>query len=332
MVKVWDTRENSLKPVNKINLNHPVEAITSKGSFLAIAASKTIKIFDLIAGKICNTLPNVHSKTITCLKFHENSLLSGSLDGQINIFNEYFSPVTTLSYVPSQLLTIGSSQKALVVGTVDGLVIGKTFKAKDLSAAKSLPEKNLKLKNMRYFRITRDNSSYLPEGTLLVMNPKDKPTTIPQHDKKLKKYDHSKALDLTLHRSRSKPHIVVSMMQELNRRGALRAALAGRNIDGVKYIMKFLIDYVRDPRFSRILVDVAIMFCEIYGSKVSESIPLQNLFKSLFSKVSLEVSLMKTMMMIEGEIELILHNSVSSLTSSSSSSPPHPKLLSPENV
>lgn len=101
------------------------------------------------------------------------------------------------------------------------------------------------------------------------------------------------------------------MMQELNRRGTLRSALAGREVNGIKFIAKFLIDYVRDPRFSRILVDVAIMFCDIYSTQVDTSPSLENVFRNLHEKINLEISLMKQMMVVGGEIDIILRNSMS---------------------
>ena len=313
-MKVWDTRTNTFNPVHSFTLNQPVEAITSRSSFLACASAKCVKVYDLIAGKILTTLNNIHSKTTTCIRFHEDNLVTGSLDGQINIFNRFFSSVTNLSYIPSQILSIGINSKATVVGTVDGLVISRRFKSKI-----SLEEKNEKLlnarltsKNFRYFKSWDEEvKSKVPDDALMIKGHEKKPLNLQVHDKKLKKYNHSKALDLTLYQSRSRPHIVVSMMQELNRRGTLRSALAGREGNGIKFIAKFLIDYVRDPRFSRILVDVAIMFCDIYSSHVNQSPSFECLFRNLLAKIDSELSLMRQMMVVGGEIEIILRNAMS---------------------
>lgn len=170
-VKVWDTRTKSLQPVHNFTHNQPVEAITSRSSFLACASAKCVKVYDLIAGKILATLNNIHSKTTTCARFHEDNLVTGSLDGQINIFNRFFSPVTNLSYIPSQILSLAVNSKATIVGTVDGLVISRRFKSKI-----SVEEEEEKLltarvisKNFRYFKNWDEEVGFnVPDDALIV--------------------------------------------------------------------------------------------------------------------------------------------------------------------
>lgn len=257
----------------------------------------------MVANKVIKILSGLHSKTITCLCNYNNNIITGSLDGHLKIFNNLFSLVSTLNYVPSQILSVTINSKAAVVGSNDGHVIVRRFKSK-IDSKIDLSIKNQK-KPQRYFKFDED------KNTLFVPKEKHETNILPVYDKKLKGFCHSKALDITLMRSKNrkfKPEIVVSMMQELNRRNRLKNALAGRSYSNLKFIIQFVLDYIRDPRFNRVLVDVAILLCDIYGPVVKNSEPLQNMFEKLKLKVNREIKLIQEMFSLSGQLNLIINS------------------------
>ncbi|XP_015795597.1 U3 small nucleolar RNA-associated protein 15 homolog [Tetranychus urticae] len=319
-VKLWDIREKSLKPTHQFNLNNPVESLITRGTFLIAAASKTVKIIDLVAGKVMQTLPNLHSKTITTLWNYDDFWFTGSLDGIVKIFDTYFSLVTSLNFVPTQLLSMAVNSKAFSVGAADGTVISRRFKSKDNEEkVKELLNAHIirKQQHQRYFQLQPDDEDFneqfasMDDDTLVVKDMERKKLNLQSYDKKLKKYHHAKALDLTLQRAAKKPEIVVSMMQELSRRGTLRASLAGRDDQGFRCIANFLIKNIRDPRFNRVLVDVAIIFCDIYRSSIQSSKIQAELFKRMKDEVEAEEKCLKLMMNLSGQIDMLLNNSFS---------------------
>jgi len=307
-VKIWDTRSDKLDPTHFFHLDAPVDSVICRKSFVIASAGKTVKIFDLIANKVIKTLSGMHSKTITCLCNYDSNIITGSLDGHLKVFNNLFTLVTTLSYVPSQLISLAVSSKATVVGTNDGHVIVRRFKSKtDSKLHSSLKEKK---KPPRYFNFQEDSKAK-DKDTLIVPKEIRETSNLALYDRKLRSFCHSKALDITIMRSKNrkfKPETVVSMMQELTRRNRLKNALAGRDYSNLKYIMQFMIDYIRDPRFSRILIDVAIILCDIYRSVINGSEPLRQMFQKLQMKVNRELELMQEMLSITGQINLIINN------------------------
>lgn len=323
-VKLWDLRENSHIPTNSFNLSNPVESVITRGTFLIASASKSVKIIDLVAGKVIKTFPTLHSKTITTLCSYNDFWFTGSLDGIVKIFDTHFSFVTSLSFVPSQLLSIAVNSKAFNVGATDGTLISRRFKSKETEEkVKEVLNAHIvkRQQQQRYFQWRQpdddDDDAFnnqfptMDDDTVVIKEVERKKLNLASYDRKLKKFNHTKALDLSLVRCVKKPGLVVSMMQELNRRGTLRAALSGRDEQGFRCVANFLIKHIRDPRFNRILVDVAIIFCDIYRSSVQFS-PIQSeLFKRLKVEVEAEEACLKLMMSLSGQIDMLLNNSLS---------------------
>lgn len=74
----------------------------------------------------------------------------------------------------------------------------------------------------------------------------------------LRKFQYSKALDsvlLTFVVNRT-PHVTVALLQELTRRQGLKQALAGRDGKSLSSILRFLIRYIGNIRFGRVLLHV----------------------------------------------------------------------------
>ncbi|RWS19179.1 U3 small nucleolar RNA-associated protein 15-like protein, partial [Leptotrombidium deliense] len=155
-VKVWDSRDSNETPKFSFSLECPVEDVIHRGSLLLACGAKKINIYDLIAGKLIKSIENTHSKTITSLYNYDKFVLSSSLDGHVKIYDSLFNVVTSLSFAPSQLLSLCVNSNTLVVGANDGLVISRNFKSVENNDVKQL-QKNEKQK--RYFTWLREEAA-----------------------------------------------------------------------------------------------------------------------------------------------------------------------------
>ena len=80
-----------------------------------------------------------------------------------------------------------------------------------------------------------------------------------KYDKSLKKFNATKALDSALeHQIRFKtPQITINVMQELIRRGSIRAALAGKTEKSLGILIKFIQRNISNPNFTATLTDIS---------------------------------------------------------------------------
>lgn len=85
---------------------------------------------------------------------------------------------------------------------------------------------------------------------------------ISKHDKFLRKFEFTKALNAVLiPLTVSKyPHVTVAVLQELLTRKRLTNAIAGKEYKTVIPLLRFLIKYMGDYRFTKVLIDVANVF------------------------------------------------------------------------
>ncbi|XP_054159580.1 U3 small nucleolar RNA-associated protein 15 homolog [Oppia nitens] len=310
-VKVWDQR-SPLKTVNEFNFGSPVESITVRNMMAIAAGGDAIKIYDLIAGKVLKTLSKTHHKTITCVYNYGQYLLTASIDGHLKVYDSNFNIATSLTYTPSQLLSCALDDKVLAVGANDGLFSVNKFKTEE---QQPIDKYNKRFRN-RYFNgqlvdseTNKRKIDYLEQ--FVVVKGKHKYQKLSKHEEALKKFNHTSALNTVLNKHSNEPEVIVSFMQELIRRGALRAALAARNDKQLRPIFRFLLNYFKDPRFNRILVDVALMLSDLYMNQINRSDEIRYLFNKLNSVVNLELNCVQQMLSISGQLSAIVNSSIS---------------------
>lgn len=80
-----------------------------------------------------------------------------------------------------------------------------------------------------------------------------------KHDVCLRKFQYTKALDSVMmnYVVNKTPHVTVALFQELVRRQGLIQALAGRDGKSLVNVIKFLIKYIGNIRYGRVLLHVA---------------------------------------------------------------------------
>lgn len=299
-VKLWDTRTQDC--AMSVNHGHPVESVLmfpSGGIFLS-AGDNVIKVWDaLTGGRLLTTLCH-HHKTITTMTFCKNyhRLISGSIDRHIKIYDVSSYQVVHTLDVPGSVLSVGvpADDSLLVVGTAEGLLSMQRRKSEDQEVKKKKKSTSSRfyLKGQTY---TPSQDDYIVEHTR-----KEK---LQKYDKFFKKFSYTKALDAAINVRTKDPEVTVSVIQELIRRGGLKAALAARDDKSLGYIIKFIQRNIGNPRFTATLTDVASLLLDIYSSHIGQCAELDALLQKLRESVRQEVNYMKQVMEAMGTMDML---------------------------
>nr|KAF7406959.1 hypothetical protein H0235_014615 [Vespula pensylvanica] len=287
-----------------VNHEAPVESILflpSGGIFLS-AGGTDVKVWDALAGGRLLAKLSQHHKTVTCLKITSNGhrILSGSLDRHIKIYDSgTYKTVHTLDY-PNSVLSMGISanDETIVAGMVDGL-ISVQRKEEDIKDTK------VKRKKMSY-KNAGENTYVSSVDTVVQEEVKE---TMSKHDTWLRKFQYSKALDSVMlpYVINKTPHVTVALLQELNKRQGLRQALAGRDGKSLANIIKFLIRYIGNVRFGRVLLHVANVLMDIYEDNLDGlAAEPRNMFNLLANKLQEEEDLIVSLAQLQGTLQIIL--------------------------
>ena len=316
-VKIWDNRSPQ-NAVAEVDHGSPVESVTVRDLVAISAGRDTIKIFDLIAGKVFKTLVKTHHKTITSVYNFGHYLLTASIDGHLKVYDSNFNVASSLSYTPSQLLCCALDDKVVAVGANDGLFSVRKFK----SNSKESNSFKLKRKasNNRYFmgedvfddmNAKRKANMNFEENLVIKGKSKGKGREkLARQDELLKQFNYSMALSRVINKNSGEPEVVVSFMQELIRRSGLKTALIGRSDKDLAPIIRFIENNLSDPRFNRILVDVALILTDLYMSEINRSNKIQSMFQNLSSAVNSELNCLQQMLGVCGQLSAIINTSV----------------------
>jgi len=303
-VRLWDVREE--KAVNIMQCLGPIESILAVSpTKLAASSGNKVQIWDIVAGKplleICN-----HQKTVTTLFMDgtETRFLSGSLDGIIKVHD-----ATTFSHTAS--ITIGSGQGilsaavtknngALVVGCVSGeiLVHRKPLGKVRVEEVDEVPSGG----THRYFM---RGGNVGPSASDFKVGISQKSKLAP-FDKHLRKFNYKQALDDVL-KSRT-PVLVVALLDELNSRKGLQAALAGRDDTCLEPVLSFVVKFITNPRFAPVLIKVSEIILNIYSRDLGHSVLIDEVFTKLQQSVKQEIKLQQQLFKLCGSIDLLVSN------------------------
>uniref|UniRef100_G3NKA3 U3 small nucleolar RNA-associated protein 15 homolog n=1 Tax=Gasterosteus aculeatus aculeatus TaxID=481459 RepID=G3NKA3_GASAC len=270
-LKVFDARAD--KSVMTMDHGQPVESLLlypSEG-LLVSAGGRHVKVWDLLkGGQPLVSLKN-HHKTVTslCLSSNGQRLLSASLDRHVKVYNTTnFKVVHNLDYAASILsLALAPNDESIVVGMTNNILSIKHRKSPDES--KGGPGQQ---KRRPSYRVSVKGKTYAPkQEDYLVSKPVKE--YLAKYDKQLKKFNVSKALDAAMEiwKRQRNPDVMVAVMKELDRRGTLKNALAGRDEQGLCSLLHFLLGNVVDPRFTPVLVPVAELILDVYSQVIGQS-------------------------------------------------------------
>lgn len=299
-VKMYDTRTNT----TVLNVNHgsPVESVLflPTGGIFLTSGGTDVKAWDAFAGGKLLANFSQHHKTITCMRLASNGkrLMTGSLDRHVKIYDvATFKVVHTLDYPNAVLsLAVSKNDDTVVAGMVDGLI---SIRRREELIKPVKPEKNIA--SYKYFSHKAPSvDTFVPE---IVRE------TEAKYNLCLRKFEYSKALDcVLLPRVINKtPSATVSVMHELMKRKALSRVMANRNSKSLTPILRFLIKYISDYRYTKILIDVANILLDVYEDTIHlQSAEVAKMFISLSKSLQEEVEHTEQLAHLQGALQLLL--------------------------
>ncbi|XP_026870953.2 U3 small nucleolar RNA-associated protein 15 homolog [Electrophorus electricus] len=303
-VKVFDARLGG--SVMTLQHGHPVESVLLYPSeaLLVSTGGRYVKVWDLLkGGQQLVSLKN-HHKTVTCacLSTTDNRLLTGSLDRHVKVYNSSYKVVHSFDYAASILsLAVAPEDEVVAVGMTNGVLSVRHRKHSE-----DKQETVGRKRRGPAYRMFVKGKNYVPKQDDFVVS-----KTIKQHlqkyDKQLKSFQVSKALDTALQTWKrfSKPDVTIAVMMELNRRGTLRNALAGRDEKSLTTLLQFLLKHITDSRFSRLLMMVADIIIELYYQVIPQAPIVERLLQRLMEVLGREAELQQELLQVLGVLDTL---------------------------
>lgn len=344
-VKLWDPRIDDLKPVMEFDHGHSVESLCTRSNTLLMSVGgNKLQVFDMVAGKNLTSIIPKHHKTITCVaNFDDKYLLTGGLDGYLNIMDFNYEYVTRFNYDEAQILSLDVNPKSLAVGFNSHRVHIRKFK--DFIKKSNIEMAELEKLQSGYFgpnMVTRYFHEAIAESqdpaathrAMLAIKQKKtpislddvgglyQPVIIPKfqrnnlfkrspYEKLLSQFKHIEALEFALKsfRQRRDPDGVVFVLQELMKRDKLKFAMTKTR--KIITLMKFIITHLSDIRHNRLILDSALIL--IGHILVDKSvIPQDNLLDfracvdQMFKSVSDELEVIDKCALIGAQVNTII--------------------------
>ncbi|XP_061623530.1 U3 small nucleolar RNA-associated protein 15 homolog [Phyllopteryx taeniolatus] len=304
-LKLFDARVD--KSVMTMDHGQPVESLLlypSEGLLIS-AGGRYVKVWDLLKGGQPLVSLRNHHKTVTCVCLSSSGqrLLSASLDRHVKVYNTTnYKVVHNFDYATSILsLALAPDDETIAVGMTNGILSIKHRKT---------PEESNELSGQHRrrpaYRVFVKGKNYIPkQDDYLVSKPVKQ--HLEKYDKQLKKFNVSKALDVALESwtRRKKPEIPVAVIKELDRRGTLKNALAGRDEQEVSRLLHFIIGNVVDPRFAPILVVAAEMILDIYQSVIGQSSVVDRQLLRLQDLLEREIDYQQDLLEVLGMLDTV---------------------------
>jgi U3 small nucleolar RNA-associated protein 15 len=318
-IRLWDTRigsqnSRSTASIMQFKLAAPVEAVLPLpgGTTVLGTAGNKLAVLDLVAARPLHLLQN-HQKTITSLALASQGsrVLTGALDGHVKVFDtsawtvlagfKYPSPVLSLAVVGAGPT---KEDRHLCVGMQSGLLSVRTRLSGAAKAAKRDKDKEMAalvagtIEDYDLKRKRKDRKEgkgwekrvrgkdFTGEGADIIVHGSSKRgqlKTGPAWEKALRGAKYGRALDLAME---SKDwQTMLTLLTALVHRSALRAALEGRDAARLVPILKWTQKHIADPRYVRLLSDVAMVLLDLYGQHLGESPEVDALVEKLHDGV-----------------------------------------------
>lgn len=296
-INFYDTRTQQVSfSVNHESAVESVLFLPSGGIFLS-AGGTEVCVWDIFAGGKLLTRLSHHHKTVTCLRLASNGrrILSSGLDRHVKIYDvASYQNVHTLTFPNAVLsLAVAPQNQFVVAGMVDGLV-----------SIQKMEEENEKTEKEQIKPKRQHKTVAIDHEIIDYVRVKDE-----RYDYHLRTYAYAKCLDDVLKGSImfKTPEVTVSVMQELIRRKGLHRALAGRTQASLAKVISFLMRYIGEHRFSRVLIDVGMILLDVYENKFHEFTgDLGRQFIQLSDTLQKEIKLTYELLELQGALELLV--------------------------
>eukprot|EP01080_Neovahlkampfia_damariscottae_P011256 gene11256-4075_t len=267
-VKIWDIKTN--KSIKTLDHGKPIESIIKHPTepILITAGGSHIKVWNLSTYKFKKYV--THQNTITNIRFNQDGskMFSSSIDGYFKFYDTKNYSILHSMKFKDQLLSFGVSNDELriVVGA-----LGNITKMTRRDEIKPILEYKSDLLTTTNYR--NMINTYLQDQIFQIQNqvhlPQQRTINLSKLQTKLRFFDYKGALDEAL--ELGNPINVLSLIQELKNRNELLNSLESRNEETILPLLKFIIQYIRDPSYSSMLIELTESVLNIYTPVIGES-------------------------------------------------------------
>eukprot|EP00667_Euglena_gracilis_P006951 EG_transcript_7023 len=347
IVHIWDLRVETGAAALQLRHREPVETLVwhPSGNFLASSAGNTVYVWDVVSGRAqqmdsspplatddifgersatagvqptfsaCN-----HQRAIPALAYNSSGsrLLSGGLDNFVKVYSTVtYAVVHSMAYpAPVQAVALSPDDRTLVVGMVDGKVAISRRPVRP-----KRPEKKDELfeapgghlfqpeERHRWRRVIQTAPSQ--EDLTIEMERRKR---LEPYDRCLVKFRYHKALDtaLQMHKAARGQEeesrlVVLTVLEELYRRNALRIALNGRTDAQLQPLLRFLSEVILDPRYCPIVAAVLEVVMEIYAGVINQSPVCESLLHLLLAKLKKQLRYLREMALVDGMLDCMMN-------------------------
>ncbi len=126
---------------------------------------------------------------------------------------------------------------------------------------------------------------------------------MPEHDIFLKKFQYHNALDSVL--KKSNVELVMSVIEELIDRNALKLALLNRSEKDLEKLLQFVLWKIREPKHMNTLIYVSNLLIEYYIPVYGKNEKIDSLFNQLLQVLGEEIDFEKELQEIYSQIETV---------------------------
>lgn len=311
-VRLYDARSGRA-PISSLAQGHPVEDVLFHKGTLLSAGGPIVKAWDMTTGKTIRQMGNF-SKTVTCLASTHGAsgFFAGSLDGHVKVFDDTTFKVTYGWKYGSNVLCTGMSRDSqhIVAGLGNGIVAVRTQQPKkdekivggrvlDQRAAADAEKKS------KAAGPVLGGTKYEGQLEHIIVEERERP-----NKKILKKYESlllgfrwGDALDAAL----TGEHLETSVLalEELKKRGKVRASLINRDEDSLEPLFVFATTAIADSRYTNIVSDYIGVLLDMYSGLISKSPILEERLSEFSDALKGEVETAKESKKIQGMLELL---------------------------
>lgn len=328
-VRLWDPRTPNTAVMTFKHIASVEDVLCMpSGTTILASAENQVAVLDIVAGRPVHMIKN-HQKTVTslCLASNGSRVVSGGLDGHMKVFETVGWNVVAGSKYPSPILTLSviaagnpREDKHVVVGMSSGQLSIKTRlsgeqKVKERERQKQMEaliagkideyDKKQAKKRPRGFEKRLRGRDYAGEDADIIVegNVRGKVKKLTVWEKELHRGKYREALDLGI--SAGGTLTIVTLLNTLRYRSALRTALADRTESELQPIMNWIWKHLSDTSLVPLCVEVSMNIMDLYSKHLAESEPLAKQVKRLRDRVHEEANRAQQAGMTRGMLELL---------------------------
>ncbi|KIW50498.1 hypothetical protein PV05_09302 [Exophiala xenobiotica] len=328
-VRLWDPRipTGAVMTFKHIASVEDVLCMPSGTAILA-SAENQIAVLDIVAGRPLHMIKN-HQKTVTslCLASNGTRVISGGLDGHMKVFETTGWNVVAGSKYPSPILSLAviasgtpREDRHVVVGMSTGQLSIKTRlsgeqKVKERERQKQMEallagkieeydKKQAKKRPSGFERRLRGRDYAGEDADIIVEgNIRQKQKKLALWERELHRGKYRLAMDMAV--ATADKITIVTLLNTLRYRSALRAALEDRDETQLQPLMNWIWRNITNATFVPLCVEVSMNIIDLYSRHLAESESLARQVKRLRERVQEEVNRAQLAGLTRGMLELL---------------------------